>query len=88
MEIKTKEDWILGAEKIVPMLPEYVMLFKSIDEEMMSSELNNLIETENWNKLHERFNEIWFVLPDNPSIRIKPFSLLCDLCSEGWVLND
>ena len=28
------------------------------------------------------FNDFWFALPDDPSIRVGPFFELCDLCEE------
>jgi len=34
-------------------------------------------------------NEVWFGMPESQSVRMAPgFGVLCDLCSEAWVLND
>lgn len=40
-------------------------------------------------KLVNLLNEVWFGMPESMSYREAPgFGLLCDLCSEAWVLND
>lgn len=90
MIIETKEHWIQLAKDTVPLLPDY-MYDESpgrVDPSMVATELNRLLEAEDWKALHGRFNEIWEWLPDRPSIRRHPFGDLCDLCSEYWVFEE
>lgn len=90
MNIRTKEDWIELARVTVPLLPEYMsdQLGNRIDPILAENALNqNLIE-ENWEALHQKFQDIWEALPDKPSIHRYPFGNLCDLCSEYWVFYE
>lgn len=89
MSINTKEDWIASAKYVVPLLPDYMANRSgSVDPSMVEAELGRLLSAEDWAGLHGRFEEIWSWLPDSPSIRVYPFGLLCDLCSEYWVFDE
>lgn len=89
MIINSKQDWIELARKIIPYIPEYMAEESGqVQPSMVEAELNKLLEIEDWNMLHKRFEEIWNWLPDRPSIRRYPFFDICDLCSEYWVFED
>lgn len=89
MGIQTKEDWIETAKVVVPLLPEYMAEESGqVDPGMVETELTKHMEAEDWPMLHQRLNEIWAWLPDRPSIHRRPFSQLCDLCSEFWVFEE
>lgn len=89
MIIDTKEKWIQTAQEVVPLLPDYMAEFSGqVDTLMVEAELTRLLNNQDWKMLHKRFNEIWFWLPDNSSIRHHPFFKLCDLCSEYWVFRE
>ena len=88
MNIKTQEDWIVLARKTIPLLGDYVEEFKQIDRGKFEAELQDCLDKQDWQRLHQRFEDIWFALPDIPSIRHRPFFDLCDLCSEWEVWID
>jgi len=89
MSIKTKEDWIVEARYVVPLLPDYMAnISGQVDPEMVEEELSKLIAAEDWEMLRKRFHEIWAWLPDRRDIHRHPFGNLCDLCSEDWVFNE
>lgn len=88
MVIKTKGDWIALAKQTVPLLPDYMASQMQVDSTKVETELAELLEAEDWPMLLTRFNEIWAWLPDRPSIRVRPFFDLCDLCSEAWALEE
>lgn len=87
--IDSKEKWMRIAKEIVPLLPDYMAEMRDVDKEMIERDLNGLVEKEDWAKLYERFQDIWFWLPDKPHIRHGPFFNLCDLCSEYlWIFRE
>ena len=89
MTIKTKQDWIDLAKRTAPKMPDFMSEFSgNIQPSMIEDEMSRLVEAENWEKLHERFEEIWSWLPDDSSIHRHPFGDLCDLCSEAWALYE
>ena len=38
-------------------------------------------------KLHAVWEDFWWSLPDNPSIRVQPFFEICDLCEEELAME-
>lgn len=89
MAITTRQDWIDEARYVVPLLPEYMSRISGqVNPSIVEDELNKHVSNENWITLSRRFHEIWHWLPDRSDIHVHPFSRLCDLCSEDWVLSE
>jgi hypothetical protein len=87
--IKSKEDWIETAKYVAHMLPGYMsQISGNVDEASVDAELSMLVAEEDWEELHNKFEQIWAWLPDRPDIHRHPFSRLCDLCSEYWVFEE
>lgn len=82
MSIETQEDWIELAKKTIPLLPDYLNEFGSIKYVVLDELFARFLADENWDELHNLFEQMWQWLPDSPSIRHRPFFDLCDLCSE------
>jgi hypothetical protein len=65
--IRTKEDWISVARSTVPLLPDYMAdQSGQVVPSMVETELSRLVDAEDWKTLHQRFEEIWAWLPDDP----------------------
>lgn len=89
MTIRSRQDWVDLAKATAPKMPSYMAEFSgNIQPSMIEAEMTSLVEARDWEKLHQRFEEIWSWLPDDPSIRHHPFGDLCDLCSESWALYE
>lgn len=83
MEIRTLTDWVALATKTLPLIPDYARDQKRSWDD---GEAAKLLASSDYKTLAKMLNQFWAKLPDNASIRRKPFFDICDLCSEDWVL--
>ena len=95
---ETKEEWWRMVDenwtdlfnimwRFLPM-DSYEDLEGNLTDKSLSEEIIKLKESQN-SKLASYFQATWSAAPDNPSIfEIPKWLLLCDLCSENYVLYE
>lgn len=85
MTISNKDEWWQAVDKNWDNLKSIIIRFAG-QELLKQAEKQR---TEKDSKLSTLFNDVWFRAPDQGWIRDIPgWFVLCDLCSESYVLHD
>jgi hypothetical protein len=80
----TKENYWETVDYYWPQIKNIVLMFTYLDE----NELDKWVEQRD-PSIASVFNDAWFNAPDNGKIHLIPaWHIFCDLCSEGYLLND
>lgn len=84
---KTAEEWWNNVDTYWDKL--YDILARFIPPEVLKEKDPDKLRLNKDTDLLRLFNDAWWNAPDSPSIHYIPgWSVLCDLCSESYVLNE
>jgi hypothetical protein len=79
----SKQNLVQEHKKLIQAIYDYDYFTKTFERALDSF----ILETNDPKSIQAFWHHLWYMLPDNPSIRRKPFYRICDF-AEGAYLNE
>jgi len=80
----SKENLLHEHKKLIQAIYDYDYFTKTFERARDSF----ILETDKPESIHGFWNHLWYMLPDNPSIRREPFYRICDFAAGSYLLDE